>query len=97
MNEIEIIGKRFQELDKKRLSITPFQDKYGARHVKSLDWQAWATSVMDLLQRALGKKSDHYECFTEIYDKDNGGGNFRGHVPIATTFDPQSSSFELKS
>ena len=61
MGAKELFSKRFQELEQE------------AKHVTTNpgQWQQWATSVLNLLQLALGENSAQYQNFHKVYSKFN--------------------------
>jgi len=69
----EVFGRRFEELEQKRLAIPFHQFVHGAgRFVPDGQWQGWATSVQSLLRAVYGETSEHYQNFSIAYRKCNG-------------------------
>jgi len=71
----KLIRKRFTELEKKAEAISATR-QFAFRHthnrteyhkIPSAAFRAWGTSVLNLLQRAFGEDSVHYQNFHEHY------------------------------
>lgn len=62
----ELVKKRFDELEELASGID-YQGRGGSREVRVEKFYEWATSVLNLLQRAFGEDSSHYQNFLEIY------------------------------
>ena len=72
----KLIAKRFDELDEKAQAVyetcePDFVSEKGIvyRTISSSEFQEWSTSVMNLLQRAFGEESVHFQNFSENYRK----------------------------
>jgi hypothetical protein len=70
MKEMELIGRRFKELDIAQTKLDKYQVKDVGDFVDPVQWQAWATAVLNLLQRAFSEISPHYVNFKRLYDTD---------------------------
>lgn len=73
----ELITQRFEELDAKANNYI-YRDVEGS-HVKYEEFHEWATSVLNLFQRAFGENSSHYKNFSDKYQM------FRGYSYEAET------------
>jgi len=58
----DLIAKRFTELEQQMAKVQPSRD------TPTGEWYEWATSVMNLLQRAFGTDSAHHQNFQRVYD-----------------------------
>ncbi len=74
MKNDKLISKRFVELaDKaKEIEEKAETDTRGEKNIDNLSFQAWATSVLNLLQRIFGKDSVHYNNFFRHYNEFKG-------------------------
>lgn len=72
MNPKELIAQRFQELHQQQNEIRYFKNRHGFLAVDIKAWETWATSVLNLFQRAFGTTSVHYSNFKALYDKFQG-------------------------
>lgn len=75
----DLIKKRLEELEQKAEAISAnkvfaFEGEDGVRYFKvnAPDSRAWATSVMNLLQRVFGEDSPHYKNFSQHYQHFHG-------------------------
>ena len=87
-----LVERRFAELAEKAEALAKakqfdFQSKEGVKYynVDTARFKAWATSVLNLLQRAFGEDSIHYRNFHDHYLR------FRGHEP---EFDDSRAIFQ---
>ena len=71
MDAKELFSKRFQELEQEAAQVGFVQDSYGNQIATPSSWEQWATSVLNLLQRALGENSTHYRNFQNVYENFN--------------------------
>ncbi len=66
MQQGDVIAKRFTELERQMARVQP------SGNSSSGEWYEWATSVLNLLQRAFGAGSAHLQNFQRIYDSFTG-------------------------
>jgi len=72
----ELITQRFNELERKMNEIKVASNpNYGTPDVRIGPWQEWATSVLDLLERAFGVNSVHARNFRLVYNQFTGDKN----------------------
>ncbi|HXA15669.1 MAG TPA: DUF4145 domain-containing protein [Thermoanaerobaculia bacterium] len=71
MQSSDLVAKRFEELHVQMEALQTVRGS-GIAPYSSEDWQAWATSVMNLFDSAFGRNSVHYENFKALYDKYGG-------------------------
>jgi hypothetical protein len=63
-----LFSRRFQELEQEAQKVKVVPGGFG-EIVDAGPWQRWATSVLNLLQLALGEKTAHYQNFQRLYSK----------------------------
>jgi hypothetical protein len=68
----ELIQKRFNELTEKGQTSVVVRGRDGEPEVNYEKFQEWATSALNLLQRAFGEDSAHYRNFSVHYKSFNG-------------------------
>ncbi len=66
MQQGDVIARRFTELERQMARVLPSSNS------PSGEWYEWATSVLNLLQRAFGAESAHLQNFQRIYDSFTG-------------------------
>src|SRR5215216_673234 len=64
----ETVKKRFNELIEKYKTMSMKANQHDAsRYYDNEQWQQWATSALNLLQRVFGESSIHFRHFNEAY------------------------------
>jgi hypothetical protein len=71
MSSKALITKRFAELQQGAEMVGIRSNQLGS-FVHSETWQQWATSVLNLFQRAFGEDSVHFRNFSKIYNAFHG-------------------------
>ncbi len=66
MQRVDLIAKRFKELEQQMARVQPSPNNPGGQ------WFEWATSVLNLLERAFGRDSAHHRNFQLVYDRFTG-------------------------
>jgi hypothetical protein len=68
----EIFTKRFSELSTVPSKFTFRDGSMGERHASSGQWEGWASSAENLLQKVYGESAPHYKNFREAYTRCRG-------------------------
>ncbi|WP_239993118.1 DUF4145 domain-containing protein [Candidatus Methylomirabilis limnetica] len=69
MQQGDVTARRFTELERQMARVQP------SGNSPSGEWYEWATSVLNLLQRAFGAESAHLQNFQRVYNNFTGWGS----------------------